>query len=118
MTLLLPFKHLPLKHHTKPHKPQQNKHTLTLQNQLLQTPLRPQLNPLNQLNHPTFSNQIIHKPTPILPTLPPLLPPFNRNLQTIFQTKHPIPLNTHQATQLLIHLPIHTLNLRRKHFTT
>ncbi|WP_186365279.1 PTS glucose transporter subunit IIA, partial [Bacillus altitudinis] len=47
-----------------------------------------------------------------------LVAPFAGQVEIIFHTNHPIPLNSHLRLQLLIHIPIHTLNLNPQHFTS
>ncbi|WP_391556857.1 PTS glucose transporter subunit IIA, partial [Staphylococcus saprophyticus] len=53
-----------------------------------------------------------------MPPHPKILPPFHPTLKTIFPTNHPIPLQSHQPLQLLIHIPIHTLNFNPQPFQT
>ncbi|WP_398572931.1 PTS glucose transporter subunit IIA, partial [Staphylococcus epidermidis] len=66
--------------------------------------------------HPLFPQKIIPQPFPINPTHAQLLSPIEPKLHNLFPTKHPLPLKPENPLHLLLHIPLHTVQLHPKAF--
>lgn len=80
-------------------------------------PLAGRTVPLDQVNDPTFSMEILGKGLAIQPTDGRVYAPFDGEVVSIFDTKHALGLKSDSGMELLIHVGLETVRLEGKHFT-
>lgn len=72
--------------------------------------------PLNEVNDPTFAQEILGKGGAVIPTNGKICSPVNGTVETIFDTLHAIALKTDDGAEILIHIGLDTVKLNGKHF--
>lgn len=73
--------------------------------------------PLEEVNDPTFAQKILGDGVAILPSGGTVYAPADGTVQSIFDTKHAVCLETDLGNSILIHIGIDTVKLGGKHFT-
>ncbi|WP_041089469.1 beta-glucoside-specific PTS transporter subunit IIABC [Jeotgalibacillus soli] len=82
----------------------------------IQSPLKGELIPLEEIDDPVFSNASMGKGVGIEPIEGVVYSPFNGKVVTLFPTKHAIGLVSEDGVEVLIHIGIDTVQLEGKHF--
>lgn len=80
------------------------------------SPLKGEVRPLNEVNDPTFANELLGKGVAVIPEEGKLYAPFDGKVEMIFDTKHAIALKK-GTMELIIHVGLDTVNLNGKYFT-
>ncbi|WP_145331618.1 beta-glucoside-specific PTS transporter subunit IIABC [Paenibacillus xylanexedens] len=72
--------------------------------------------PLQEVNDPTFGDELMGKGVAFVPSLGELVSPVTGTVMNVFKTKHAIVLRSDEGMELLIHVGINTVKLRGQHF--
>ena len=72
--------------------------------------------PLQEVNDPTFGDELMGKGVAFVPTLGELVSPVTGTVMNVFKTKHAIVVRSDEGMELLIHVGINTVKLRGQHF--
>ena len=87
-------------------------------NQLsLLSPLDGHCIPLEQVNDPSFAQQLLGQGVAIIPADGVIYAPCDATVSSLLDSQHAIGLTTQQGVELLIHVGIDTVELGGKHFT-
>ena len=79
-------------------------------------PVSGELIPMNQVNDPTFAQEIMGKGAAIIPEEDVFVSPVNGTVQMVFDTKHAIGFVSDEGAEVLIHVGLDTVNLKGKYF--
>ena len=74
--------------------------------------------PLQEVNDPTFGQEILGKGVAIRPTGNEVKAPCDATVELMFNTGHAVSLKADTGTEILIHVGLETVGLNGKHFTT
>lgn len=72
--------------------------------------------PIQEVNDPTFAEEMLGKGVAIIPESNIFVAPANGIIATAFSTGHAVGLTTDDGVELLIHVGLDTVNLNGKHF--
>jgi PTS system beta-glucosides-specific IIC component len=72
--------------------------------------------PLQEVNDPTFGDELMGKGVAFVPTLGELVSPVTGTVMNVFKTKHAIVVRSDEGMELLIHVGINTVKLRGRYF--
>ncbi|WP_308721642.1 beta-glucoside-specific PTS transporter subunit IIABC [Paenibacillus polysaccharolyticus] len=72
--------------------------------------------PLQEVNDPTFGDELMGKGVAFVPTLGELVSPVTGTVMNVFKTKHAIVVRSDEGMELLIHVGINTVKLRGQYF--
>lgn len=81
------------------------------------SPLKGTVVPLNQVNDPTFAEEILGKGVAIEPEDGRVLSPVDGTIATIFETGHAVGLLSDEGAEVLIHVGLDTVQLKGKYFS-
>jgi PTS system beta-glucosides-specific IIC component len=71
---------------------------------------------LQEVNDPTFGDELMGKGVAFVPTLGELVSPVTGTVMNVFKTKHAIVIRSDEGMELLIHVGINTVKLRGQYF--
>ena len=71
---------------------------------------------LNEVNDPTFANELIGKGIAIMPDEGKLYAPAAGTIKTVFATKHAITMTSEAGADLILHVGLDTVKLDGKYF--
>lgn len=74
--------------------------------------------PLNDVNDPVFSSEMMGKGIGIRPTENTLYAPVSGVLSVVYDTKHAFGIQSNDGAEVLLHIGIDTVNLEGKYFET
>lgn len=86
------------------------------ENLVISAPVEGQLIPINQVNDPVFSTNLMGEGVAIYPNEGIVLAPGEGEVISIFPTKHAYGLRLSTGVEVLIHLGINTVELNGQHF--
>ena len=72
--------------------------------------------PLQEVNDPTFGDELMGKGVAFVPSLGELVSPVTGTVMNVFKTKHAIVVRSDEGMELLIHVGINTVKLRGQYF--
>ncbi|MDM5277028.1 beta-glucoside-specific PTS transporter subunit IIABC [Paenibacillus silvae] len=72
--------------------------------------------PLQEVNDPTFGDELMGKGVAFVPSLGELVSPVTGTIMNVFKTKHAIVVRSDEGMELLIHVGINTVKLRGQYF--
>ncbi|WP_427051867.1 beta-glucoside-specific PTS transporter subunit IIABC [Paenibacillus sp. TC-CSREp1] len=72
--------------------------------------------PLQEVNDPTFGDELMGKGVAFVPSLGELVSPVTGTVMNVFKTKHAIVIRSDEGMELLIHVGINTVKLRGQYF--
>lgn len=81
------------------------------------SPLKGTVVPLNQVNDPTFAEEILGKGVAIEPEDGRVLSPVNGTVASVFETGHAVGLLSEDGVEVLIHVGLDTVQLQGKYFS-
>ena len=83
---------------------------------IIESPIKGEIVPMEQVNDATFSNGILGQGVAILPEEGVVYAPFDGKVDMFFETGHAVGLVSDQGVECLIHVGIDTVNLNGAHF--
>lgn len=87
-----------------------------LHDETVGSPVNGKIIPLNEVNDPTFGEEMMGKGIGFVPANGELVSPVNGKIMNVFKTKHAIVIRSEQGAELLIHIGINTVKLRGQFF--
>ncbi|KQY94054.1 PTS beta-glucoside transporter subunit IIA [Paenibacillus sp. Root52] len=72
--------------------------------------------PLQEVNDPTFGDELMGKGVAFVPSIGELVSPVTGTVMNVFKTKHAIVVRSDDGMELLIHVGINTVKLRGQYF--
>lgn len=72
---------------------------------------------IQEVNDPTFSEEMLGKGIAIKPSAGKVVAPCDASVDTMFETGHAVSLIADCGAEILIHVGLDTVNLKGKHFT-
>lgn len=72
--------------------------------------------PIQQVNDPTFAQEILGKGAAVIPDEGVVYAPFDGKVEVMFETGHAVALVNEEGVEVLIHIGIDTVNLKGKYF--
>ncbi|UQZ35646.1 PTS beta-glucoside transporter subunit EIIBCA [Paenibacillus sp. PK3_47] len=72
--------------------------------------------PLQEVNDPTFGDELMGKGIAFVPTVGELVSPISGTVMNVFKTKHALVIRSAAGMELLIHVGINTVKLRGQFF--
>lgn len=79
-------------------------------------PLTGKIVPLNQVNDPTFAEEMLGKGIAIQPEFGYVKAPYNGTIETLADTKHALGLCSEDGVEVLIHIGLDTVKLNGKYY--
>lgn len=73
--------------------------------------------PVNEVNDPTFKEELLGKGVAILPSDGRICAPLDGKITMIFPTGHAVTMVTQEGVELLIHFGMDTVELKGRYFT-
>lgn len=81
-------------------------------------PVEGEVVPMNQVNDPMFSQEILGKGVAIIPAVGRAVAPADGEVIVVFDTKHAVSMKTTFGAEIIIHIGLDTVNLNGEHYTT
>ncbi len=80
-------------------------------------PLEGEAVAIQEVNDPTFSEEILGKGVAIRPSGNEVVAPCDGTVEMMFDTGHAVSMTSTDGVEILIHVGLETLNLKGKHYT-
>ena len=81
-------------------------------------PIEGEVVSINDVNDPTFSQEMLGKGIAIKPNKGRVVAPVDGEIAMIFETKHAISMVTEQGAEILIHIGLDTVKLKGENFNS
>ncbi|WP_078394575.1 beta-glucoside-specific PTS transporter subunit IIABC [Shouchella patagoniensis] len=95
---------------------EENKEEQTTDQMIVASPLSGKIIPLQEVQDPTFSEEIMGKGIAVVPVEEEVRAPFDGTIVTFFKTSHAIGIRSDEGIEVLIHVGLDTVNLDGTHF--
>ena len=82
----------------------------------LYSPLTGAAVPLNEVNDPVFSEEMMGKGAAVIPTVGRVVAPCNGEIITVFRTLHAITIKADNGAEIIIHVGLETVALDGKYY--
>jgi len=83
---------------------------------MIYSPLTGKIVPLNEVNDPVFSQEMMGKGVAVLPTAGRVVAPCNGQIISVFKTLHAVTIKADNGAEIIIHVGLETVALEGQYF--